>query len=96
METLQKNVWDYRFQEEGAADETLCSPFDSVGSTCPFPSSRHHKYNKDGYENALTQLKEEEEVLTRRLSPSSLRPVSFKWETINGHIPMMLAAISTK
>ena len=55
---------------------------------------KHRSYNKCGYESAPTRKKEED--LTTTLSPSSLRPVSFKWETINGHTPMMLATKSTR
>ena len=50
----------YRFQKEDAANETSCAPFRPGRSSRPFPSSKHRKYNKHGYENALTQLKGED------------------------------------
>ena len=66
----------YRFEEEDAEDGTSFAPSDPSRSTRQFPSSKHHKYNECGHESAPTQSKEED--LTTRLSPSSLRPVSFK------------------
>ena len=66
----------YRFQEEEAADGTSFAPSDPSRSTRQFPHSKRHRYIKRGYENAPTQSKDEH--LTTRLSPSSLRPVSFK------------------
>ena len=84
----------YRFQEEKAKDGTSFAPSDPGRSTPHFTSSKHHRYNKCGYQNAPTRSKEEE--LTTRLSTSSLRPISFKSETINGHTPMILAKTSTR
>ena len=85
---------NYSFQEEDAADGISFEPSDQGRSTRQFVSSKHHKYNKRGYENAPTQSKEEDP--TTRLSPSSLRPVSFTNETINDHPPLMLAKTSTR
>ena len=82
----------YRFQGEDAADETSFVPFDQGRSTRLFLFSKHQRYNKRG--NALTRSKEED--LTTRLSLSSLRPVSFKLETINGHTPMLCSTTSTR
>ena len=84
----------HRFQEEDAANEISWAPFGPSRSTRLFLFSEHHKYKKQGLENALIQSKEEE--LTTRLSPSSLSPVSFKWEIINGHTPMMFATMCTR
>ena len=85
---------NYRFQEEDAADGISFEPSDQGRSTRRFVSSKHHKNNKRGYENAPTRSTEED--LTTRLSPSSLRPLSFKMETINGHPPLMLATTSIR
>ena len=84
----------YSFQEEDATYWTSCGPFDLNKSIRQFPSSKDHRYNKCGYEKALTRSKEED--LTTRLSPSSLPPVYFNYDTINGHTPMILATTSTK
>ena len=66
----------YGFPEQDAADAASCAPFGPSRITRPFPSSKHHKYNKHGYENALTRFKDED--LTTTLSPSTLCPVFFK------------------
>ena len=66
----------YRFQDRDAADGTSFAPSDPGRSTRPSPSSKHHKYNKSGYENTQTRSKQKD--LTTRLSPSSLRNISFK------------------
>ena len=66
----------YRLQEQSAADGTSLAPSDPGRSTRQFPFSKHHRDNICGYKNAPTQLREKH--LTTRLSPSSLRPVSFK------------------
>ena len=77
MKTHQKMYGTpYRFQEEDAADGTSFAPSDPGRSTRQFPSSEHHRYSECWYENAPTRSKEEE--LTTTLSPSSLRPISFK------------------
>ena len=57
----------YRFQEEDVADGTSSAPSDPGRNNCQFHSSKHHRYNERGYENALTRSKEEE--FTTKLSP---------------------------
>ena len=77
METQQKKYGTTRtFQEEDAAEGISSAPIDSGRSNRQIPSSKHHRYKKGVYENALTRFKEED--ITTRLPPSSLHPVSFK------------------
>ena len=95
-EYLRKRMYGTtsRFEEEDAADGTSFAPFDQGRSTHQFPSYKLHRYIKYEYKNAPKRPKEED--LTTKLSPLSLRPVSFKYEKINGHTPMMLATTSTR
>ena len=68
----------YRFQEEDAADGTSFAPFGPCKNTPQFLSSEtEHSTINAGTENCTNTTKKEED-LTTRLSPSSLRPVSFK------------------
>ena len=68
----------YRFQEGDAADGTSFVPFGPCRSTRQFPSSKtKHSTMNAGTENCTNMTKQEED-LTTRLFPSSLRPVSFK------------------
>ena len=86
----------HRFQEGDAADGTSFVPFVPCRSTLQFPSSKtKHSTMNAGTENCTNMTKQEED-LTTRLFPSSLRPVSFKKETIRGQTPMMVATTSTK
>ena len=68
----------YRFQEEDAADGTSFAPSDPGRITRQFFSSEtEHGTINAGTKNCTNTTKKEED-LTTRLSPSSLRPVSFK------------------
>ena len=62
-------------------------------STHPYPSAKDQKIIVHGYKTVAIQLKEGDHIT--RLSPSSFRPVSLKYETINGHTPTKLATTST-
>ena len=67
----------YRFQEGDAADGNSFVPFGPCRSNRQFPSSE----TQHGIINTGTgahQHEQKEEDLATRLSPSSLRPVSFK------------------
>ena len=67
----------YRFQEGDAADGISFVPFGPCRSTRHFPSSEtQHGIINTGTGVHLHDQKEED--LTTRLSPSSLRPVSFR------------------
>ena len=77
LEQGQNNRSTYRFQEGDATDGTSCEPSGPCKSTRQFPSSETQRNTmKTGTKRAPTQRKKED--LTTRLSPSSLRPVSFK------------------
>ena len=68
----------HRFQEGDAADGTSFVPIGPCRSTRQFPSSKtKHSTMIAGTENCTNMTKQEED-LTTRLFPSSLRPVFFK------------------
>ena len=67
----------YRFQEEDAADGTSFAPSGPDRSTRQFPSSET-KCSIINTGTKVHQHDQKEGELTTRLSPSSLRPVSFK------------------
>ena len=75
--TGKTNVTTYRFQEGDATDGTSCEPSGPCKSTRQFPSSETQRTTmKTGTTRAPKRKRKED--LTTRLSPSSLRPVSFK------------------
>ena len=75
--TGKTNVTTYRFQEGDAADGTSCEPSGPYRNTRQFPSSEMQRTTmKTGTTRAPKRKRKED--LTTRLSPSSLRPVSFK------------------
>ena len=77
METQERMyATTYGFQEEAATNGSSFAPSDPGRRTRPFSSSKHHRHNKCGYENAPTRPKEEDITTTK--SPSLLRPISFK------------------
>ena len=84
----------YRFLEEDGTAWISCGQGDCVTDTRPSPSSKATKkwwaYLYDA--NKTPAVKD----LTTRLSPSSLRPASFRYDTTSGHIPTMFATTSTR
>ena len=86
------NRTTYSFQEEGPAKQTKLH----AGHLIQMETTVHSLLlsitnSKKRVRNALLQSKEED--FTTRISPSSLHPVSFKQETINGNTPMILTTM---
>ena len=62
-------------------------------STHHFPFSEHQKFILHGSKILAIKMKEGDH--TTRLSPSSFRPVFFRYETIESHTPTIVATTST-
>ena len=75
----------YKFRAAWGKDRTSDKRDGLDRSTHPSPSSKHHKYKIHGHETVAMKFKEEGH--TTRLSLSSFRLVSFRYETIKGHTP---------
>ena len=84
----------YRFLEEDGTAWTSSARVDRGIHTRPSPFSKTAKKGWAHLHDADKTSTVEDH--TTRLSPSSLRPVSFKYDTISGHTPTRFATTSTR